>query len=123
MYDLSPQLNYVKGLDPELKKTLIACQSFLSSRINSYLIGYEQEYILNKTLLRMKNDLREIFKNVPPLKQDIIVYRSAYNVLPDNGEEIYKGSYLSTSLNKKATEIYAFDDKPSIMYTFYIPKG
>lgn len=125
---LGNALEYINFLPRHLYETLVLYsmggQNYnYFADLNDYLRGYQIDK--NKLLIikRMAKDFSIIFQDIPPITDDIIVYRGVDGPIPDDGDEIEKGGYLSTSLTKEIAIQFANSDRHSILYKFIIKKG
>ncbi len=95
---LSDQQSYIANLDDKISE--IMCYyvyNWSSVLLNENL--RKQQTVKFTEIQRMKSVLKNIFKNVPPIKEEIIVYRGVKNINPKNyGSEFMPGSYVSASL-------------------------
>lgn len=123
------QYNYINNLSEQIKDSIIEYTTNKYTEINKYLDNNQLPF--DKNLNDIISNIDIAFKNAPPLKEDIILFRGLN--LPEIIDKRrnknmplmgYKGTYkgfLSTSLQKFNTEM--FKSKTCCTFEINIPKN
>jgi hypothetical protein len=113
LHQIREQLDYVDGLDNNIKKSI---KWYTGSQYESFNYALRTKTDLTTSKSKHLANLDKAFDNVPLLENEITVYRGI------NSGKIYKNAFVSTSLSKEVA-VYFINDRKCCLMHITLSKG